>query len=602
MNITPDSGTVFETGETKWSSVTYLDATHFVIAYRDQTDSAKGKVVCGSISGFTPTLGTIVEFDVASADYISISRLDSTHFVIAYQADSDGDQGKCRVGSVSGTTITLGTVATFESNSAAYISVCGMDATHFVVAYYDLDVDTGKVRGASVSGTTITRGASDQFESSTYKAFHISVCSLSSTHFVIAYRRELLSDNGLVICGTLSGNTVSIASGTGTTFGTGKPNGNSITALSSTHFAIAFADGADSNRGKVIVGSVSGTTITISADSATVFEAGSVETSGTISIAAISQCQFLISFIDIGDSGKGKAIQGSVSGVSITMDDVAIFENGNCGGGTYSIGCAILLDGDYFAIAFTDRDDSNKGKVIIGRYSAIREGEAAISSTSSMAVAGARIRDCIVAISSVSSLSLLGNFFTLGNVDISVVSSLTPFGGTIKQGDVSISSKSNLIAVWRIRGICSIQAVPSLSAAAQFLAAGEMSIAVVPSVTLDGMRRAGGISAISVVASMVADGCRTRYGEVIITAVSSAEMLGVAYVAQIMGYTGTLAAGDVLIIDADEQTVTLNGSNATQYFTGDFPQLYSGTNELLWQDGGEVPDLDFETKHSPRYL
>jgi len=69
-----------------------------------------------------------------------------------------------------------------------------------------------------------------------------------------------------------------------------------------------------------------------------------------------------------------------------------------------------------------------------------------------------------------------------------------------------------------------------------------------------------------------------------------------------MGYTGTLEAGDVLVIDVDEQTVELNGANATQYLTGEFPVLESGNNVLVWEDGGEVPDLEFKMTHNPRYL
>jgi len=84
-------------------------------------------------------------------------------------------------------------------------------------------------------------------------------------------------------------------------------------------------------------------------------------------------------------------------------------------------------------------------------------------------------------------------------------------------------------------------------------------------------------------------------------------MSAIAYITESMGYTGTLEPGDVLVIDCDEQTVirTPAGeppSNATRYFTGTFPLLGVGANSLVWKDGGETPDLEFEIKHKPRYL
>jgi len=190
----------------------------------------------------------------------------------------------------------------------------------------------------------------------------------------------------------------------------------------------------------------------------------------------------------------------------------------------------------------------------------------------------------------------------VGRCSISAVSSLAALGGIRTHGEVSILVVSNVFAEWRVVGICSIGAVSSLSATGNRTAQGSVPIAIVSSVDANGSSILVGSIDIDVVSSVVANGDRHRMGVVTITAVSSAEIAAIAYVAQIMGYTGTLTAGDVLVIDTDEQTVELNGANATRYFTGEFPQLYAGTNELLWKDGGETPDVDFETAHKPRYL
>jgi len=205
-------------------------------------------------------------------------------------------------------------------------------------------------------------------------------------------------------------------------------------------------------------------------------------------------------------------------------------------------------------------------------------------------------------ISVIPSLVFNGNYYTHGAVSISATSALGAFGGVVKQGEVTILSVVRVIAGWQVLGICSIQSVSSLSLDGDLLASGNSDISVIPSLSIIGEKTANGVVAFSVVSSVAATADKYRFASVTISSTSSLSALGVAYMAQIMGYTGTLTAGDVLIIDVDEQTVTLNGANATQYFTGVFPQLYSGTNELLWEDGGELPDLDFETKHSPRYL
>ena len=595
MGIIADSGTIFETGVTTYPAIAWLDSTHIVIAYVDAGDSSKGKVVCGSTSGVTPTFGTIAEFNAGTVKDVHIARLDDTHFVIAYEVSGDG---KCVAGSVSGTTITLGSVKTFEASDVGYISICGMDATHFVIAYALDSPYTGVVIGASVSGVTITMGSKDTFASTTYSAVYNSICSLSSTHFVIAYRQSLSTADGIAVCGTLSGNTVTITEDGGSIFDdTSEMRYPSISALDSTHFVVAYNEQYPSSIGKVIAGSVSGTKVTIVEDGATTIETGGVLT--TPSITAISASSFSIAFID--GSLKGNVLTGNVSGttISLTVDSAIVFENGSCQGG---VALNSIIDGAYYAIAFVDTGDSAKGKAILGSAPAIRQGVVDIESVPSISATGSSTRSGAAVILSVSSLAIVGNFNTVGRCSISAVSSLAALGGIRTHGEVSILVVSNVFAEWRVVGICSIGAVSSLSATGNRTAQGSVPIAIVSSVDANGSSILVGSIDIDVVSSVVANGDRHRMGVVTITAVSSAEIAAIAYVAQIMGYTGTLTAGDVLVIDTDEQTVELNGANATRYFTGEFPQLYVGTNELRWKDGGETPDLNFETAHKPRYL
>ncbi|MFZ3171975.1 MAG: hypothetical protein WA118_08350 [Carboxydocellales bacterium] len=50
---------------------------------------------------------------------------------------------------------------------------------------------------------------------------------------------------------------------------------------------------------------------------------------------------------------------------------------------------------------------------------------------------------------------------------------------------------------------------------------------------------------------------------------------------KVLQYTGTLAAPDLLEIDTDAVTVKLNGANAQQNFTVDFPKLQAGDTAVV---------------------
>ncbi|MFA5378902.1 MAG: hypothetical protein WC455_24325 [Dehalococcoidia bacterium] len=49
-------------------------------------------------------------------------------------------------------------------------------------------------------------------------------------------------------------------------------------------------------------------------------------------------------------------------------------------------------------------------------------------------------------------------------------------------------------------------------------------------------------------------------------------------------YTGTLAAGKVLVIDGNDLTVENDGTNDLAHFTGDFPFIFPGTNTITYTD------------------
>lgn len=255
-----------------------------------------------------PAYGTAAQF-ASSPSWLSVAALSSTHFVVAYGRSS---QGRARVGEVAGTSITYGTETSFNSVGVTDLSVAALSSTHFVVAYSDGAVDNaGTAIVGSVSGTTISFGTKNTFHQ-TASTWEHSVVGLSSSTFVVAYKDPGSSNRGTAIVGSVSGTTIS-SYGNETVFNTGSTTRPSISALSSTHFVVAYPDGGNSNHGTAIVGSVSGTTISFGSEN--VFNAASTSNP---SVAALSSTHFVVTYTDGGNSSHGTAIVGSVSGTTIS--------------------------------------------------------------------------------------------------------------------------------------------------------------------------------------------------------------------------------------------------------------------------------------------
>lgn len=303
----------FSTAAAEETVVALLDSTHCVVAYGDSS-THYGYARVGLINGNAITWGAINAFNSAATTEIAIAALDSTHFVVTYKDSGDSSHGTARIGLVSGTTISsYGTENEFNSTSTDGTSVTSLDSTHFVVGYERYSsgaIFYGYTRVGSVSGTTITYGAESLANSGA--TGYVSIGTLDSTHFVIAYKDIGGSSYCVAKIGLVSGTTVS-SYGTASTANSADTDYISVTGLDSTHFAVSYRDSGGTGYGYAKVGLVSSTTIS-SYGAENAFNSASTY---HISIAALDSTHFVVVYRDDGNSLYGTSIVGVISGITI---------------------------------------------------------------------------------------------------------------------------------------------------------------------------------------------------------------------------------------------------------------------------------------------
>ena len=338
------SPVVFESAAILYTSATFdSNSNKVVIAYRDVGNSSYGTAVVGTVSGASISFGTPVVFESAQSNYTS-TTFDSTNnkIVIAYQDGGNADYGTAIVGTVSGTSISFGSAAVFESAAILFASAI-FDSTNnkIVIAYRDGgNSNYGTAIVGTVSGTSISFGTAVVFE--TGDSVDISATfDSNSNKAVISYQDASNSLYGTAIVGTVSGTSISF--GTAVVYNSGGTYYTTATFDSNSNKAvIAYRDGGNSNQGTAIVGTVSGTSISFGAE--VVFETG-----GVTSLSATFDSnahKVVIAYQDSDNSQYGTVIVGTVSGTSISFNSSIVFE---------------AAETQYTATAF----DSNAGKVVI---------------------------------------------------------------------------------------------------------------------------------------------------------------------------------------------------------------------------------------------
>lgn len=189
--------------------------------------------------------------------------LDSTHSVFVT------DNNVSVVNIVDGVVIGS-TTANFTSESAYGVSVCALDSNYFIITWIKSADDTVKIKCGYYNGSTISMGTLSAATST--QAVHrgssyayqnaLDVAKISSTAFIIAYG-DKTNSKGRVVVGTISGTTISITPDSTYSFHNVDINNCAIICNSSTRFTVAYSEDSTGDL-RVNTGTISGTTITIS--------------------------------------------------------------------------------------------------------------------------------------------------------------------------------------------------------------------------------------------------------------------------------------------------------------------------------------------------
>ena len=256
---------VFHSNTTSYISVSKLSATKFVICFSDQNDSWDGTAMIGQVSGTALTFGSEYDASTSVCVYSSVDNLDSDSFVYTFRDNTDGAKVKACVGDVSGTVISFGSVYTVESGVTEGTYVIALSSTLVVFGYGDDGSggsNFGAAKAATVSGTTLTFGARVDYD--TNHAWQMAGDRLTSTKFILVYKARLggTTDDGIAIVGTVSGTTITM--GSKFTYEPGDAHNNNVVAVDENTALIAYRAISDANKVKYLFADVNGTNLTFS--------------------------------------------------------------------------------------------------------------------------------------------------------------------------------------------------------------------------------------------------------------------------------------------------------------------------------------------------
>lgn len=307
-----------------------------------------------SSTNFTETYGSLQTWYNSSAYRVeAVYHETEDKVVIVYQDGSDSNKGKVILGTVSGTSISFGSASTFNSGISMPLGVAyDPDEEKIIIAYVGDDPYHGIAIVGNVSGGSVSYGSTVAFNAGGTSSSGGVTYDSNAKKVVIAFEDDGDSEKGKAIVGTVSGTSISF--GSEVEFESGRVTvGRPGFDASNNRIVIPYNDRDDSEKGKCVVGTVTGTAVTFgspqvfsTSNTGTEFEAKYHPPSGNM----------VIDFVDDTDSGHGYVIVGSVnsSDNSMSFGTAVEFADYN----TYYLGLAYDADAQKFFLGHSDYTNS----------------------------------------------------------------------------------------------------------------------------------------------------------------------------------------------------------------------------------------------------
>ena len=363
-------------------------AGKFVVIYSDYSNGGYGTGIVGTVVGTTLSFGSSAVFNAGASNYFSMDFDPNTagKFVVIYTDDANSSYGTAVVGTVSGTSVSFGAeYVILSSGNTLFHSIVFDPSTagKFVVAYRD-DVggDYGEAKVGTVSGTTISFGTEAIFQSSRANLISASFDPNNANSFVVVYQDYANSNYGAAVVGTVSGTTITF--GTKTTFNSGAATwwtAVSFDPNTANRVVVSYTDGNyTAAPSKVIIGTVSGTGISFGSEYE--FNA-STHYNPYIDFDPSTPGKFVAVYTDSGNSSYGTAIVGqlaaTVSATNLTSTNLLgisqkAVANGETTsvetlGGLSAVHSGLTIGSDYYvatdgSLTTTSTDNVSIGKAV----------------------------------------------------------------------------------------------------------------------------------------------------------------------------------------------------------------------------------------------
>ncbi len=215
-----------------------IDTEHYFCAYTGNNDDGWATILTVDTATWEISRGSLFEFDDKKGKSPDLRQIDPTHYLCAYQGDND--DGWAAVLTVDTGTWEIGVESSFEfdKKNGKTPSLARIDSTHYLCAY-ESDKDDGWAAVLTVDTGTWEIELESSFEFDDKKGKTPSLAKIDSTHYLCAYSGD--KDDGWVVVLTVDASDWSISKETPYEYDPVEGKTPELKRLDSTHYLCSYS-------------------------------------------------------------------------------------------------------------------------------------------------------------------------------------------------------------------------------------------------------------------------------------------------------------------------------------------------------------------------
>ncbi len=349
--IVKESSYEFDTSTGKDPALAQIDSTHYLCAYEGSSDDGWAVILTVNPVNWAITKGTPFEFDNKNGETPALVKIDSTHYLCAYEGDKSDGWAVVLVVDTSSGTVTKKTPFEFDNKKGKTSALAQIDSANYLCTYAG-NGDDGWATILTVNAGTwaIAKGTSYEFDNKKGKT--PALAQIDSTHYLCSYTGD--NDDGWATVLTVNTGSKTVSKESSYEYDTVKGKTPALAQIDSTHYLCTYAGNGDDGWATILTVNPSSWAIT----KGTPFEFDN-EDGKTPALAKISSTNYLCTYEGDNDDGWAKILV--VNTGSSTVTETASLEFDTLNGETPAL---LQIDTTHFLCTYSGNGDDGWSVVL----------------------------------------------------------------------------------------------------------------------------------------------------------------------------------------------------------------------------------------------